>query len=171
MCHACCPATVLCVASHARRSRCKWWIDALTIDPKVLLEDQDVIAQRGLERMVIECDLANASLGSVPSVMVYIAVHPVYGTKVFFPKHGMKRGKKHARDGADVWIDDITEEQANFIKSKAYYNKPETLRELAAKRSPQRQQKFWKGLFAAKNFLVRAHALSSICTLQKRGNV
>jgi len=138
----------------------QWWIDALTVDPKVLLEDQDVISKRGLERMVVECDLANAALGSVPAIQVYIAVHPEHGTKVFFPKNGMKRGKKGALDGADCWTDNITEDQKNFIKSKsmAYYNKPETLKNLEAKRPADRQLEFWEGLFSAKNFLVCMHA-------------
>ena len=48
----------------------QWWVDALTIDPSKLLEDEVGIVEAGMEPILVEADLANAAMGSVPLMQV-----------------------------------------------------------------------------------------------------
>lgn len=55
----------------------QWWIDALTIDPSQLVEDEEGIGMPGMEKLVIENDLVNASVGSVPIMQVPASNHAI----------------------------------------------------------------------------------------------
>lgn len=66
---------------HHRYGYQQWHLDGMTVDPKKLLEDESGIWMPGLEQCVIQSDLTNAGLGTVPSVQVYIAAHCQYGTR------------------------------------------------------------------------------------------
>ena len=48
----------------------QWWIDALTVDPSKLVEDEVGIVEAGMEPFIVETDLANAAMGSVPLMQV-----------------------------------------------------------------------------------------------------
>lgn len=66
---------------HHRYGYKQWWLDAVTMDPHKLLEHESGIWLPGLEQFVVQTDLTNAGLGTVPSVQVYLAVHAVHGTR------------------------------------------------------------------------------------------
>lgn len=48
----------------------QFWIDAFTIDPTKLIEDGQGIIEAGMKPILVETDLANAALGSVPLMQV-----------------------------------------------------------------------------------------------------
>lgn len=66
---------------HHRYGFEQWWLDAFTVDPHKLLQDESGLWMPGLEQHVVQTDLKNAGLGTVPSVQVYIAVHSKHGTR------------------------------------------------------------------------------------------
>jgi hypothetical protein len=55
----------------------QFWIDALTIDPTKLLEDEQGIILPKMKPMLVQTDLANASLGSVPVMQVWLDTNNV----------------------------------------------------------------------------------------------
>ena len=96
---------------------------------------------------------------------VYIAVHPKFGTKAFFPHNGLRKGNQGSHEGVKLWTAEITEAQREFIKAQAYYNQKAALTKL--KLRPQaRQDEFRNGAFDAKNFLVCTLALQLSCAQQ-----
>jgi hypothetical protein len=58
---------------HPDNSDNQWWVDAFTIEPTSLLTHSTVISKRGMKQDAVENPWANASVGTMPKVMVYIA--------------------------------------------------------------------------------------------------
>lgn len=144
----------------------QWWIDGLTIDPSILLSNRKVIWQQGVSQPVLKSKMENASIGSLPKVTVYIAVHPAFGTHVFYPYHGAKHGGEFKGnpgkmyDGFQFWFSDFSEDMLQFIKERDYYNQERALVNFMKVASPARKVEMGAG-FHAKNFIVRftSHAL------------
>lgn len=107
-----------------------WFIDALTIDPTELLSGEKGIWMRGVEQPVTQRKIENANIGSLPKILVYVAIHPKHGAHVFFPFHGAKHGgsaeskeqDKGMYEGYDFWHSELTEDEAQHLKSQRYYN-------------------------------------------------
>lgn len=108
----------------------QWWFDALTIDPSKLLTDLKGIWMHGVEQPVTATQLANASIGTLPKVLVYIAVHQVHGTHIWFPYHGAKHGSadkdsEHAMyEDFQFWFSGLEESEKQLIIKLGYYNQP-----------------------------------------------
>lgn len=137
-----------------------WFIDALTIDPLEIISNEKVIYERGRPQPVRQRELQNASVGSLPKVLVYIAVHEQHGAHLWFPFHGAKHGGTPAtkeEEGKmyqefDFWYNEasMTPGDRQHIKDYHYYNYPaakvKKVIELAAAKAKT---------FDACNFLVR----------------
>lgn len=110
-----------------------WFIDALTIDPTALLAGRSGIFMRGFPQPVRQSLIENANVGSLPKVLVYVAVHPLFGAHVFFPFHGAKHGgnaEKKAADkgmyqGFEFWYEGLSDDELQYIKDCNYYNMEE----------------------------------------------
>lgn len=109
----------------------QWWIDALTVDPHKMLEGMSGLWEHGRPQPVTTTYLQNASPGSLPSVMVYLAVHPKFGTHAFYPYHGakgggaVKTGAGKTFDGFKFWFSDMKPAEVAQIVSKQYCNQPD----------------------------------------------
>jgi hypothetical protein len=88
-------------------SKNQWFIDAFTIDPTGMLRKVTVIGMRGVAQEAVENPMANASIGSVPKIMVYIAVHAKYGIHLFYVNSGSTRGKVNAFKDFKNWTHDL----------------------------------------------------------------
>ncbi|MGV0990572.1 hypothetical protein [Limnohabitans sp.] len=108
----------------------QWWFDALTVDPTKLLTNLKGIWMHGVEQPVTATQLANASIGTLPKILVYIAVHQVHGTHIWFPYHGAKHGSADKDsegtmyEGFEFWYQGLTDEQRKQIIKLGYYNQP-----------------------------------------------
>ena len=60
----------------------QWHIDGLTVDPHNFLCDLKMIGQKGVAFDIVENALLNKSVGQLPKIMVYIAVHAQFGTSI-----------------------------------------------------------------------------------------
>lgn len=143
----------------------QWWIDALTVDPVELLKKLRIIWRRGVPQPVLQSKVHNASVGTMPAVAAYIAVHPRFGTHVFFPYHGAKHGGDNKEDdgkmyeGFVYWHDKLSEDTLEFIKARDYYNRPDAMDKFGKKADRARKLRML-GDFDPKNFLVRARTLT-----------
>jgi hypothetical protein len=63
---------------HPDNSDNQWWVDAFTIEPTSLLTHSTVISKRGMKQDAVENPVANASVGTMPKVMVYIAARSAW---------------------------------------------------------------------------------------------
>ena len=102
----------------------QWWIDAFTCDPRALGQQQKAILFKDSPAPVAMNDMLNASVGRLPVMLVYIAVHQHYGTRIFYPYHGAKAGKKSAYEGYEYWMQDLTEREVEHLNDILYYNQP-----------------------------------------------
>lgn len=138
----------------------QWFIDAFTVDPDELLKDRTGIYPRGRPRFVQQCDLINASVGSLPKVQVYIAVHQDFGTLVFYPYHGAKHGgrseKKDANmyEGYRYWTSELSDTEKEQIRTSGYYNYSAAI-EAIRKKGGGQWEDFNSGDFHPKHFTVR----------------
>lgn len=146
---------------HPSNAENQWWLDGLRIDPSELIENQQVIFEHGMDQPVVQCKLANASVGSLPSVLVYIAVHKDFGTHVFYPYHGAKGGggdkteTLHMYDGFRFWYSELKDDELKFIIERKYYNQAQGLKAFEKKGSDARRERL-AGPFDADNFMVRS---------------
>jgi hypothetical protein len=77
---------------HPDNSDNQWWVDAFTIEP-TSSSHSTVISKRGMKQDAVENPVANASVGTMPKVMVYIAVHAVHGVFVSWVNTGSTMGR------------------------------------------------------------------------------
>lgn len=117
-------------------AREQWWIDAFTIDPSMLLQDMRGLWEHGIPQPVMATAIENASIGTLPKILVYMACHQEYGTHIWFPYHGAKHGSSN-KDGLDAMYEGFdywfsSEDPAfqarlqRLIKSR-YYNRPDAV--------------------------------------------
>ena len=102
----------------------QWWIDAFTCDPRALGQAMSGIQFKGAPPPVAQNDILNASVGRLPVMLVYIAVHQTYGTRIFYPYHGAKAGKQAAYEGYEYWTADLTDDEVKQLNDFVYYNQP-----------------------------------------------
>jgi len=155
----------------------QWWIDALTVDPLELLQDRRVIWTADRPQPVLQTKVENASVGTMPAVAAYLAVHAKFGTHVFFPYHGAKHGgdDKEADgkmyEGFIHWHARVSEDVRDFIKHRDYYNQEKGMERFGANAGRSRKQRM-EGAYDPHNFLVRARGLVLLppaLTTQPRG--
>jgi hypothetical protein len=126
----------------------QWWIDALTVDPSKMLEGMTGLWEHGVPQPVTRTRLENASVGTLPIISVYIAVHPEHGTHVFFPYHGAKGGggDKDAEDrmygGFKFWYSEFSHEQLIDIVEHQYCNQPAGVAAFEKRASATEQESF-----------------------------
>lgn len=73
----------------------QWFLDAFTVDPKDLAEIERGIWLRGKAQPINVSLAENASVMGMPTMMVYIAAHPKFGTsRSTLPKAA---GRRHSR--------------------------------------------------------------------------
>ena len=102
----------------------QWHIDGFTCDPRVLCKAFKGIRFRFMPQPVSQNAALNASVGSMPSMLVYIAVHKLYGTYIFYPYLGAKGGSQSRKTWEDYeyWGVNITEDELKHINEVLYYN-------------------------------------------------
>ena len=106
----------------------QWWIDAFTVDPSKLILDMKGLWEHGTPQPVVSTRLENASLGTLPKIMVYMAVHPEFGSHVWFPYHGAKHGSgdreadTHMYADFHFWHHDVEGDLLERLKSMRYHN-------------------------------------------------
>lgn len=110
---------------NPKNARNQWWIDAFTCDPRVLWEGMKGIQMHGNPAPVAQNDILNASVGRLPVMLVYICVHPIHGTRIFYPYHGAKAGKVAAYTDYQYWTRDLTAAEVTHLNDFMYYNQPE----------------------------------------------
>jgi len=145
----------------------QWWFDALTIDPTKLLTGLKGIWMHGVEQPVTSTPLANASIGTLPKILVYIAVHQKHGTHIWFPYHGAKHGSAdkdsddQMYDGFKFWYSGKDEQdEQNWEKEKekivklGYYNQPGGLDKFERLASKSQAEAFKTGTFHPDHFMV-----------------
>lgn len=150
----------------------QWHIDAFTIDPVEFLANQKTIGQRGVAVSIVEDELLNKPVGALPRMMVYIAVHCVHGTKAFFPGTGARGGQKtrDTYDGYQHFVCDLSETEAQHLRSFKYYNQPPALN------SPTRIHSMLSEPVDSKFFLVRCYTClpaiqsTSFCKLSSQSS-
>lgn len=103
----------------------QWWIDAFTCDPRLLGRAFKCIRFRGDPPPVQQNDILNASVGRLPVMMVYIAVHQEFGTRIYYPYHGAKAGKKAAYQNYKYWCRQLTPREVAHLNDILYYNQPQ----------------------------------------------
>ena len=105
----------------------QWWFDALTVDPDKLLTDIQGIWEHGTPQPVTSTKLENASIGTLPKILVSIAVHKQFGTHIWFPYHGARHGSLDREqegamyEGFQYWFSDMDPQELKTIVSKGYY--------------------------------------------------
>lgn len=141
----------------------QWWIDAFTVDPQKLLNGMSGLWEHGRPQPVVKTDIENASPGKLPTVMVYIAVHPKFGTHAFFPYHGAKGGAADKDgpgmmfEGFKYWYSDLKPEVHAKIISQEYCNQPGGVQRFMKAASSNEQKAFAaQGKLNPRFFMVRA---------------
>ena len=148
----------------------QWWFDGMTIDPSMLLTDLRGIWEHGVEQPVTVTKLENASVGTLPKVMVYIAVHAKFGTHIWFPFHGAKHGGPNkAGDNKmyadfEFWFTQLPELEKAKIVHKMYYNPEKSVEKFQATATQEEKEAFGaEGEFDAVNFLVCSALSMLLC--------
>lgn len=132
----------------------QWWVDELTIDPsKLVMDEEGYPLKDELKDVVLESDMINASIGSVPSTQVILCMHAVHGTLAFIPALGMKRGRKDAQEGVTLWLDNLTEADQEKLKQRKWYCDLKAVDKMRKKGTPGQQVDFDQG-YTLRNFLV-----------------
>lgn len=140
----------------------QWWIDAFTVDPSRMLEDMQGLWEHGTPQPVTRTKLENANVGTLPSISVYIAVHPTHGTHAFFPFHGAKHGSTDKDSGDkklyknfEFWYSKLDACVLAKIVKLNYCNTPAALEEFSSRASASEQKAFKdEGKFDPRFFLV-----------------
>lgn len=126
----------------------QWWIDALTVEPTKLLHGMTGLWEHGIEQPVCVTDLENASIGTLPTVSVYIAVHAEHGTHAFYPHFGAKGGGKNrdaegkVYDGFKYWHSDLPLETLQEIAALKYCNHPKAVQAFEAHATEEQKLAF-----------------------------
>lgn len=144
----------------------QWWIDAFTIDPSQLLHDMRGLWEHGIPQPVMATAMENASIGTLPKILVYIACHQEFGTHMWFPYHGAKHGSGD-KDGVDgmyegfeYWFDsDDGEFQARLARliGMQYYNRADALQKFERRASASEKAAFRSNEFDPWYFMVRLY--------------
>ena len=143
----------------------QWWFDALTVDPTKLINDITGIWEHGTPQPVTSTKLENASIGTLPKILVYIAVHQVHGTHIWFPYHGAKHGSQDKEaegamyEGFKYWHTDLDELELQQIVKSGYYMQPKGLDKFKLTVNDGEQQAFANNAFDPNYFMVRASRL------------
>lgn len=133
----------------------QWWIDELTIDPQKLITDEEGYPLKAeLKDVVLESDMVNASIGSVPSTQVILCMHAEHGCMAFFPALGLKRGRQDSQQGVSVWLDNLSAEDQEKIKQRTWYCHPDAVKKMQNNGTPGQKMDF-DSEFTKRNFLVR----------------
>lgn len=131
----------------------QWQIDAFTTDPQVFLSDLKAIGEEGVPMPVQQLEIMNKSVGALPKMLVYIAVHPQHGTRVFYPYSGARGGQKkeNTYDGYQYWCSNLADWQKEQLVQFAHYNQTGAWshQHVAARRLRVSER------FSPDNFLVR----------------
>lgn len=128
--------------------RDQWWIDAFTVDPTKMLEGMTGLWETGIPQPVIRTRLENASVGTLPNITVYIAVHPQHGTHAFYPYHGAKggggdkTGDGKMYEGFKFWFSEMTAGQLGDVVQHQYCNQPDGVSAFYDKASSAQQDMF-----------------------------
>ena len=128
--------------------------------------------EQGRPQPVCSTPLENASVGSLPAVMVYLAAHEKHGTHAFFPYHGAKHGsvcdmdtgEKFLFKGFEYWFDSLTTAQKNQIRDLGYFNMPSAIKKFEEenKDNPAELEAFREGPFNPRWFMVRGFILRNV---------
>lgn len=115
----------------------QWHIDAFTCDPHDFVSSARGIKRRGAPQPPSSDPIMNFSVGQLPRMMVYIAVHAQHGTRVFYPYHGAKGGNRKEGsegtwDGYKYWTGTLEDEDAEQLMSFHYYNQEPAMNNVAA---------------------------------------
>ena len=105
----------------------QWCIDAFTVDPHDFLQGLTAIRIKGKSVPVAQNGLLNKSVGQLPRMHVYIAVHAKHGTRVYFPRTGAQGGGRGAaRDavyaGYGLWYETLDAQSREQLRTFLYYN-------------------------------------------------
>jgi len=140
----------------------QWFIDAFTVDPADIVADRTGISIKGEPQPIMESEIAHMTVGRLPKVMVYIAIHEKRGVHAFFAYHGAKHGGKADKkadakmyEGFDFWYQTLSDEHKAFIKERNYYNCEESVEKFRKRVSAQAFKAFQEGPFHPKYFMVR----------------
>lgn len=150
----------------------QWWIDAFTVDPHKMLLGLTGLWEHGTPQPVTSTRLENASVGSLPIITVYIAVHPKFGTHAFFPRHGARGGGGKADskggmfEGFKYWFSDMDPDTLEAIARLRYCNQPQGIQKFMSKASDADKAAFEsvrEGApdFDPRHFLVRFSIVSA----------
>lgn len=107
---------------HPDNSDNQWWVDAFTIEPTGMMSQSTVISQRGMKQDAVENPVANAGVGTMPKIMVYIAVHAVHGVFVSWVNTGSTMGRVGAYDGFKRWTDDLSDIDKVYVSQFHHFN-------------------------------------------------
>lgn len=104
----------------------QWHVDAFTCDPRVVCKRFRGIRFKKMPLPVAQRPELNASVGQMPCMLVYIATHAKYGTRIFYPYLGTSGGaaKYNTWEGYQYWGHNITKEELVHLQRCAYYNQP-----------------------------------------------
>lgn len=132
----------------------QWQIDAFSVDPHDLVADLKAIGITGRPMRVQQHAIMNKPVGALPKMLVYIAVHPEHGTRVFYPYTGARGGqKKHdTYQGYEYWCSDLQPWQKTQLVQFMHYNQTSAWSDQHA---AARRAKVSAGPFNAEHFLVR----------------
>lgn len=138
----------------------QWWFDALTVDPSKLISDLTGIWEHGKPQPVTSTKLENASIGTLPKVLVYIAVHQQFGTHIWFPYHGARHGSQDREaegamyEGFKYWHSDLDELELRTIVQNGYYMQPKGLDKFKLTVNDAQQLAFAHNSFDPNYFMV-----------------
>lgn len=144
----------------------QWWLDALTVDPSKLIMDIKGLWEHGIPQPVTSTKLENASIGTLPKVLVCIAVHQKFGTHIWFPYHGARHGPQDKEgegkmyEGFKYWFDDLPEHEKLKIIQHGYYNHPKGLEEFRKIASNSQQNALESETFDPSFFMVCTSTLA-----------
>lgn len=104
------------------RCQKQWCVDAFTVDPGGMLTQQLVIGYRGARREAVETPVASAGIAALPKSLIYIALHPTHGLRVFWSETGCRMGKQDAFAQFRTWCAELTEAQKQYIAAFRHMN-------------------------------------------------
>lgn len=146
----------------------QWQYDAFTMEPTKAVEQVRGLWAKGEEKPVHCSNIANANLGTIPHITVYIGVHPMLGTCHCIPFHGGRHGGKDKDapgkmyDGFQFWCSNLTPEEQQHIVDMEHFNQPEGVAAFM-KQASKAQVDDFKTNFRATWFMVWHSQLSMAC--------
>jgi hypothetical protein len=87
-----------------------------------MLSHSTVISKRGMKQDAVENPVANAGVGTMPKIMVYIAVHAVHGVFVSWVNTGSTMGRVGAYEGFKRWTDDLSDIDKVYVSQFHHFN-------------------------------------------------